>query len=305
MKRLLPVLVLGCGLLAAACSTKTYLQEQVAAATASHNAKVGEVQKQVEATQMEVAQLKKELAQRDQMLAKLAETSREALMRAEEAGKVARPCPWVEAGEFCPEDFPLDIATTTWADITGEINLLERGFPTVGDTIQFMADAIRRAGLDKSFWYTTRGAGFVVVTDYEKIDRNGRRISIAKTGRFYGEGEEGPLARLASRIGIIPPDEGLFRAIALVVTDQPFGDGTRVIEPALPTPIVPGSGKFLPRRLEAQQMTPAHRCIALLFEFERSSPEGPVHLRQGSSLVPVRTHLHRAELLSALQRRSR
>lgn len=72
------------------CATKTYVDEKVNQATTAQNAKIGEVQKQVEAAQQDIANLKKSDAEQNEKLAKLSETAREALDRAIEAGKLAK-----------------------------------------------------------------------------------------------------------------------------------------------------------------------------------------------------------------------
>jgi len=71
------------------CATKEYVNEQVAAATKASDAKIGEVQKQVEATQMDVTNLKKSDTAQNEQLAKLSDTAKEALARANEADKLA------------------------------------------------------------------------------------------------------------------------------------------------------------------------------------------------------------------------
>jgi peptidoglycan-associated lipoprotein len=71
------------------CATKTYVQEQVANAAKVQDTKIGEVQKQVEATQMDVTNLKKSDAMQTEQLAKLSDTTKEALNRANEANKLA------------------------------------------------------------------------------------------------------------------------------------------------------------------------------------------------------------------------
>ena len=72
--------VLAVGLIGArgatGCATKTYVQEQVAAATKGSDAKIGEVQKQVEATQMDVTNLKKSDAAQNDQIAKLSDTTK-------------------------------------------------------------------------------------------------------------------------------------------------------------------------------------------------------------------------------------
>jgi peptidoglycan-associated lipoprotein len=71
------------------CATKTYVQEQVAAAGKAQDAKIGEVQKQVEATQMDITNIKKVDADQSAAIAKLSDTAKEALARANEANKLA------------------------------------------------------------------------------------------------------------------------------------------------------------------------------------------------------------------------
>jgi len=72
------------------CATKTYVQQEVAKANQASDTKIGEVQKQVETTQMDVANLKKADAAQSQEIAKLSDTAKEALARAQEAGKLAK-----------------------------------------------------------------------------------------------------------------------------------------------------------------------------------------------------------------------
>jgi len=87
------LVVLAVGLVVAlgvtGCATKTYVQEQVAASAKTQDAKIGEVQKQVEATQMDVSNLKQSDSAQNEQIAKLSDTAKEALSRAEEAGKLA------------------------------------------------------------------------------------------------------------------------------------------------------------------------------------------------------------------------
>jgi len=91
-KSLWGVLVVGLILIlgVSGCATKSYVQEQVTAAGSASDAKIGEVQKQVEATQMDVANLKKSDAMQAEQIAKLSDTAKEALARAQEAGKLAQ-----------------------------------------------------------------------------------------------------------------------------------------------------------------------------------------------------------------------
>jgi peptidoglycan-associated lipoprotein len=86
------VLVTGVALVlgASGCATKTYVQDQVGQATKATDAKMGEVQKQVEATQTDVAALKTSDSEQNAKIAQLSDTARDALARAQEAGKLAQ-----------------------------------------------------------------------------------------------------------------------------------------------------------------------------------------------------------------------
>lgn len=91
-KQALAVLIGGVALAlgVSGCATKTYVQDQVGQASKASDAKVGEVQKQVEATQMDVAALKTSDGEQNAKLAQLSDTARDALARAQEAGKLAK-----------------------------------------------------------------------------------------------------------------------------------------------------------------------------------------------------------------------
>lgn len=92
MKKSLYVLAVASGVVlwTTGCATKEYVQEQVAQSQKVTEAKIAEVQKQVEATQMDVANLKKSDAEQNAKIAELSDTAKEALARAEEAGKLAQ-----------------------------------------------------------------------------------------------------------------------------------------------------------------------------------------------------------------------
>jgi outer membrane protein OmpA-like peptidoglycan-associated protein len=72
------------------CATEKYVQEQVAASEARTNTKIGEVQTSVEGNQAEISKLQAKDKELEAELAKLSDTARDALKRAEEAGKLAK-----------------------------------------------------------------------------------------------------------------------------------------------------------------------------------------------------------------------
>ncbi len=93
MNRTIVAVLTGASLVAlgsGACATKSYVRQQVAQSSQAADAKIGEVQKQVETSQMDITQLKTSQADTGQKLSQLSDTAREALARAQEAGKLAQ-----------------------------------------------------------------------------------------------------------------------------------------------------------------------------------------------------------------------
>jgi len=84
------IVMLAAGLTVTGCATKTYVQEQVQSSQKMTEAKVGEVQGQVEQNQAEIGKLQAKDADLQGQINKLSDTARDALTRAEEAGKLAK-----------------------------------------------------------------------------------------------------------------------------------------------------------------------------------------------------------------------
>jgi peptidoglycan-associated lipoprotein len=72
------------------CATKEYVQEQVQTSQKMTEAKIGEVQTSVEANQAEIGKLHQKDDELAGQISKLSDTARDALNRAEEAGKLAK-----------------------------------------------------------------------------------------------------------------------------------------------------------------------------------------------------------------------
>lgn len=84
------VIVLIAGLALTGCATKQYVQEQVQNAEGRTDTKLSEVQSSVETNQAEITKLHQKDQELEKKLAELSETAKDALQRAEEAGKLAK-----------------------------------------------------------------------------------------------------------------------------------------------------------------------------------------------------------------------
>ncbi|MCP4898614.1 MAG: OmpA family protein [bacterium] len=78
------------GLSLTGCATKTYVDEAVQASEQRDAAKIGEVQTSVEGNQAEISKLHKKDAALEADIKKLSAAAKDALKRAEEAGKLAK-----------------------------------------------------------------------------------------------------------------------------------------------------------------------------------------------------------------------
>jgi peptidoglycan-associated lipoprotein len=84
------VVVLIAGLTLTGCATKKFVQQEVQSSEQRTGAKIGEVQSSVETNQAEISKLHAKDAELEGALAKASETAKDALKRAEEAGKLAK-----------------------------------------------------------------------------------------------------------------------------------------------------------------------------------------------------------------------
>ncbi len=84
------VMLLIVGVSLTGCATKDFVREEIAASETRSNAKIGEVQGSVEQNQKAIGELQTKDAEIEKKLAELSDTAKDALRRAEEAGKLAK-----------------------------------------------------------------------------------------------------------------------------------------------------------------------------------------------------------------------
>jgi len=83
------IILLAAGLTVTGCASKKYVQEQVANSESVTNGKISEVQTSVEGNQKEITALHQKDAEMQKQLDKISDTAKEALARANKAGKLA------------------------------------------------------------------------------------------------------------------------------------------------------------------------------------------------------------------------
>jgi hypothetical protein len=178
------------GLCLAGCANQTYIQEEVAAATKAADNKVGEVQKQVEATQTDVAVLKNASASQSEQIAKLS------------SDLPAFPWPPPQPTSFTEikRDLLLtDGATTTWGDVAGKLRV-----------------AADRAGYQGYTWFSVPN-GFALVLHVEQFDSLGH----AKDPRWITEPHCGRFSLSCITQALFTATPGSYRVIVFIVATGP------------------------------------------------------------------------------------
>ena len=263
----------------AGCASKTYTQEQVAAATKASDNKVGEVQKQVEATQMDVTNLKSSDGMQNDQIARLSAVAKESLARANEAGKLARlvdlpAFPW-------PPPQP-----TSLMEIQRSL-LLAAGRPTTwGDVAGRLRGAAERAGYQDYTWFSVPN-GFALVLHVEQFDDRGR----AKDPRWITTPSCRPFSLTCITQALFTATPGSYRVLVFVVATGSITidlKTTMTIEWARRV-WKEGSATF-PMRFAQNEFSADHSCLALIYEFEQAGVQQQATFRDASDLTAL-THL--------------
>jgi hypothetical protein len=170
---------------------------------------------------------------------------------------------------------------------------------TLGAVDRQLAEALATIGFEESGRYRVPG-GFVLVTRVERFRPDGSswapdRFVIDDTravrlGHAFSLGDY-----LRALFTAVP---GQYRVLAFVVTDRPVVQGATGLTAAAASELVSSGATDLPDDYARMPFTPAHKVVALVYEFRRTgSAEATQRL---PSDLEGRTHLQRAGLLGAL-----
>ncbi|HVN75416.1 MAG TPA: hypothetical protein VMT19_03800 [Thermoanaerobaculaceae bacterium] len=276
------------GLGVAGCATKDYTQEQAAAVTKAEDAKVGEVQRQVEATQMDVTNLKESDAAQNEQIAKLADTAKEALNRANQAAIMVPP-PEVPAFPWPPPQ------PTSFMEIRRDLLLTATGPTTWGDVARRLRAAADHAGYQGYTWYSVPN-GFAFVLHVEQFDESGR----AKNPRWITEPSCGGFSLSCIVQALFTASPGSYRVLAFVVATGPvkIDLGTAMTIEWARQVWKAGSTTF-PPRFEGNEFSDDHSCLVLVYEFKQTGQQQKAAFR-GESTLTALNHLTGSGLLAAL-----
>ncbi|UAK24523.1 hypothetical protein [Sphingomonas nostoxanthinifaciens] len=169
---------------------------------------------------------------------------------------------------------------------------------TLGYVDTLLTRALARIGFVESGRYRVPG-GFVLVTRMERFRPDGTswapdRFTIDDSAAVHlGSFSLGDYLR-----ALFTAPEGQYRVLAFVVTDQPVTQTGSGLSADAASELVSSGATDLPETYARLRFTPAHRVVALVYEFRRVGSAQP-SLRLPSDLQGL-THLQQVGLLHAL-----
>jgi hypothetical protein len=204
-------------------------------------------------------------------------------------------------GSSAPPAPPPPAPSFPWPPPTPSARLVipKEAFPvtkTVGQTVSYLESALNRTGYFERSFYIVPG-GIAEVTRLEHIHADGKPFE--EPYRWSSGDEYRQNLSLSEYLGrLFAVDEGYYRVVVFVLTDQAFGSSDSIITPTEATHWLSHGYNTLPADLTERPMSDARQCTALIYEFQK--PHGLPPLLLLPSPVEARQHLIASGLLTAL-----
>jgi hypothetical protein len=142
---------------------------------------------------------------------------------------------------------------------------------TLGQLASMLEEALEQTGYGELSYYSVPG-GIAVVTRMEHIYPDGRPFE--QSSRWMlGDSTEFSLSDYLHKLFAV--DSGFYRVIVFIVTSEPFGSDDKQVSSAEATMWISRGYNMLPSSLQAQSLTPAHACTALIYQFRRDHGKDP------------------------------
>ena len=167
---------------------------------------------------------------------------------------------------------------------------------TLGDQAEKIAGALRLRGYAEiTYWGVPNGVA--IVTRLERIYPDGR--SFAAGRRWAVNDKDVQMLSIRDYISrLFGVDEGFYRVVVFVITDQGFGSSDSQTTQAKTTRWLSKGFQKMPQSLAAVKLTSAYTCTALIYEFRKTHGQDP-SLRLPSDLG-AEQHMVASGLWSAM-----
>ena len=132
------------------------------------------------------------------------------------------------------------------------------------DTGDLLREALSEAGYQQHAFYAVPG-GYILVTETERIDAEGR--SVSGVGRYQKPGEDRTGLLVSIRDLFLERPETYYRYLAIVVSDTPFCGSTQALEIEEASQRVRLGLSDLSNDTRGIEFDDAYRVTALIYEF--------------------------------------
>jgi len=158
----------------------------------------------------------------------------------------------------------------------------------LGDVAEALELAFDATGYDERCYYPIPG-GFALVTRLEQFDNQGQPLE--GTGRWSARIERREVFSILSYLkALFTADRGRFRVFTFVVASEQYIIGASATDEIEVTnnqlrDWLWGGDATLPGYIADKRLTNKHTCTALVYEFEKASPDHAARLSSSSTLT--------------------
>ena len=168
---------------------------------------------------------------------------------------------------------------------------------TLGDAAERLDRALGQARYEPPAYYAIPG-GFAMATRMEQIQEDGTPVDDAL--RWSTEVPPRKIKSLGDYLrALLSAPEGFYRVIVFTFTDRPVATSSVQVSEADALAWGSDGGDRLPDSVASQPFTRQHRCLVLVYEFQKVAGSEPTPHPDGAP--PASVHLQRSGISAALQ----
>jgi hypothetical protein len=143
----------------------------------------------------------------------------------------------------------------------------------MGEVVLHLEDALTKSGYVERSYFLVPG-GIAVVTRLEQIHPDGSPFS--GPDRWVSGDENGQSLTISEYLRrLFAADEGYYRIVVFILTDEAFGSQSRSITADEATRWLSEGLNVLPADLVQRPLSEAHSCTALVYEFQKPHGQNP------------------------------
>lgn len=185
---------------------------------------------------------------------------------------------------------------TTEADIP---NIFFSKAKTLGDINCILSEAIVKANYKKSY-YSIDPTGFAIVTQLERIEKNGDPVAEKERSNFNAISSDEKFSLHLFIENLFKARKGFYRCIVFLITAEAYVSNSGKSPSRSETDAWLGKGfNKLPKWITEEKFTTDYTITALVYEFEKSESDATARIVTNSSCDAI-NHLQKAGIYDKL-----